>query len=80
MANEEGYNTPVSLLISGALAGIPAAALVTPADVIKTRLQVILSSECGNIFVFSNKFENKSCFHIDAGRRKARTDNLHGCD
>lgn len=42
MADEGGYNTPVSLLVSGALAGIPAAALVTPADVIKTRLQVIL--------------------------------------
>jgi len=40
-ADENGYNTPLSLLVAGAIAGMPAASLVTPADVIKTRLQVV---------------------------------------
>lgn len=36
----DGYISPGRLLVAATLAGAPAAALATPADVIKTRLQV----------------------------------------
>ncbi|KAI1289505.1 Calcium-binding mitochondrial carrier protein Aralar1 [Halotydeus destructor] len=39
-ADADGHNSAGSLLISACIAGVPAAYLVTPADVIKTRLQV----------------------------------------
>lgn len=38
-SDENGHNSPSSLFLAGFISGVPAAGLVTPADVIKTRLQ-----------------------------------------
>lgn len=43
-ADANGYNSPGSLLGAGICAGVPAASLATPADVVKTRIQVIARS------------------------------------
>lgn len=39
-ADQNGHNNPMSLFWAGLIAGVPAAGLCTPADVIKTRIQV----------------------------------------
>ena len=40
LADDTGYNSPLSIFMAGSIAGAPAASLVTPIDLIKTRLQV----------------------------------------
>ncbi len=40
LSDENGHNNPMSLFYAGLIAGVPAAGLCTPADVIKTRIQV----------------------------------------
>jgi solute carrier family 25 aspartate/glutamate transporter 12/13 len=40
LADEHGHNSPASLFCAGFIAGVPAAGLVTPADVIKTRSKI----------------------------------------
>ncbi|KAI5724113.1 hypothetical protein M8J76_015557 [Diaphorina citri] len=42
-ADENGYNHPLTLLAAGCIAGIPAASLVTPADVVARQGQTVYS-------------------------------------
>lgn len=78
-ADEDGRVGPGSLLLAGSLAGMPAASLVTPADVIKTRLQVAAragqTSYTGVIDCFRKilREEGPRAFWKGAGARVCRS-------
>lgn len=63
--DSDGYISPGRLLMAATIAGAPAAALATPADVIKTRLQVrkdeglvcILCRSCACLLYISHQPE-----------------------
>ncbi|XP_005152663.1 electrogenic aspartate/glutamate antiporter SLC25A12, mitochondrial [Melopsittacus undulatus] len=79
LADENGHVGGLNLLTAGAIAGVPAASLVTPADVIKTRLQVAAragqTTYSGVIDCFRKilKEEGASAFWKGAGARVFRS-------
>lgn len=53
LEDDEGYNTPLSLLAAGIVATLPGAPVSMPFDVIATRLQVV-RLKLRNNFIFLN--------------------------
>ncbi|XP_071943559.1 electrogenic aspartate/glutamate antiporter SLC25A12, mitochondrial-like [Antedon mediterranea] len=78
-ADENGHNSPLSLLTAATISGAPAASLVTPADVIKTRLQVVARSgqtTYAGVFDCARKIwaeEGGTAFWKGAGARVCRS-------
>eukprot|EP00164_Ancoracysta_twista_P004454 GFYU01006008.1.p1 GENE.GFYU01006008.1~~GFYU01006008.1.p1 ORF type:complete len:646 (+),score=161.89 GFYU01006008.1:130-2067(+) len=75
----DGVMRPTDLLMAGAIAGIPAASLTTPADVIKTRLQAKLLpgqqgyNGIGDCFARIVKEEGATALFKGAGARVFRS-------
>ncbi|XP_033114725.1 calcium-binding mitochondrial carrier protein Aralar1-like [Anneissia japonica] len=78
-ADENGHNSALSLLTAATISGAPAASLLTPADVIKTRLQVVArtgQTTYSGVFDCARKLwaeEGGTAFWKGAGARVCRS-------